>query len=342
MDSTQFEAAGPAGTRSMSAIVQRRYGGDPHAVLRFAETGTPSPGRGEVLVRVHAASIDRGTWPVMAGLPYPIRLAGFGVRRPRYAHPGRSLAGTVVAVGEGVPGHVPGDEVFGTGTAALAEYACAPAGRLAGKPAGVSFTEAAAVPVSGLTALQAVRDHGRVQPGQSVLVIGASGGVGSFAVQLAKAFGAEVTGVCGTAKVDLVRSLGADAVVDHTREDLAAAGRRYDVVLDIGGNRRLAELRRAVGPRGRLVIVGGETDGRLLGGTDRQIRAQLLSPFVSQTLGTFVASENAADLVVLRELIESGAVTPVVERTWPLAGAAAAIAHLLAGRARGKLVVTVP
>ncbi|MGZ4345091.1 MAG: NAD(P)-dependent alcohol dehydrogenase, partial [Solirubrobacteraceae bacterium] len=263
------------------------------------------------------------------------------LRRPKNPNPGRSLAGTVEAVGGGVTGLQPGDEVFGIGDGSFAEYARARAGKLALKPANLSFEQAAAVPVSGLAALQAVRDHGRLQAGQQVLIVGASGGVGTFAVQIAKAFGAEVTGVCSTAKVDAVRALGADQVVDYTRDDFADGERRYDVILDIGGNRRLSDLRRALTARGTLVIVGGETDGRWLGGTDRQLRALLLSAFVGQKLGTFITSENAEDLMVLRELIESGAVAPAIDRAYPLSEVAAAIRYLLNGHAQGKIVITV-
>jgi NADPH:quinone reductase-like Zn-dependent oxidoreductase len=330
-----------SGRLTMTSVVQDRYGPGPEELLRVAQIERPTIADDDVLVRVHAASVDRGTWHIMAGLPYPIRLAGFGFRRPKYANPGRSLAGTVEAVGAAVTGLAVGKAVFGVGDATFAEYARARPDKLAAKPVNLTFDQAAAVPVSGLTALQAVRDHGRIQAGHQVLVIGASGGVGSFAVQIAKAFGAEVTGVCSTVKVDSVRALGADHVIDYTREDATDGRHRYDVVLDIGGNRRLSELRRALTPRGRLVIVGGETDGRWLGGSDRQIRATLLSAFLGQKLGTFVASENAADLSALRELIETGAVTPTVDRTYPLTGVAAAIRHLLDGRARGKLVVSV-
>ena len=325
----------------MTSVVQDRYGPAPEGLLRVGQVDRPTITDDEVLVRVRSASVDRGTWHIMAGLPYPIRLAGFGLRRPKYANPGRSLAGTVEAVGAAVTGFARGDAVFGVGEATFAEYARARPDKLAAKPETVSFDQAAAVPVSGLTALQAVRDHGRVRAGQKVLVIGASGGVGSFSVQIAKAFGAEVTGVCSTAKVDAVRALGADHVIDYTREDATDGRRRYDVVLDTGGNRRLSQLRRALTPRGRLVIVGGETDGRWLGGSDRQIRATLLSAVIRQELGTFVASENAGDLGALRHLIEAGAVTPAVDRTYPLSGVAAAIRHLLDGQARGKLVVSV-
>jgi NADPH:quinone reductase-like Zn-dependent oxidoreductase len=326
---------------TMTAIVQDRYSSAPEDLFRVAEIDRPTIGDGEVLVRVHAASVDRGTWHIMSGLPYPIRLAGFGVRRPKYANPGRNLAGTVEAVADDVTGFAPGDEVFGMSTSTFAEYAAVRTGKLAPKPANLSFDQAAAVPVSGATALQAVRDRGRVQAGEKVLIIGASGGVGSFAVQIAKASGAEVTGVCGTAKVDMVRALGADAVLDYARQDFADGAARYDVILDIGGNARLSRLRRALTPRGRLVIVGGETDGRLLGGSSRQIRAQLLSPFVRQKLGTFVASENAAGLSALTELIEAGKLTPAVDRIYPLAETPAAIRRLLDGQARGKLVISV-
>jgi NADPH:quinone reductase-like Zn-dependent oxidoreductase len=331
----------PEATVTMTAIVQDEYGSAPEDVLRLATVARPTFGPDEVLVRVRAASVDRGTWHVMAGLPYPIRLAGFGLRRPKPLNPGRSVAGTVEAVGANVTGFRPGDEVYGTCEGAFAEYARARASRLTGKPANLSYEQAAAVPVSGLTALQAVRDQARIEPEQQVLIIGASGGVGTFAVQLAKAYGAHVTAVCGTGKVDLVRALGADKVIDYTREEVADGTHRYDVILDIGGNRRLSYLRRALTPHGRLVIVGGETDGRWLGGTDRQLRAQLLSPLISQKLGTFVASENAKDFAALRELIEAGKVAPAVDRVYPLDQTAAAVRHLLDGHARGKVVITV-
>jgi NADPH:quinone reductase-like Zn-dependent oxidoreductase len=327
-------------TRTMTAIMQEEYGTVPEDVLRLGPADRPTIGADQVLVRVRAASVDRGTWHIMAGLPYPIRLAGFGLRRPKPLNPGRSVAGTVEAVGANVTGIRPGDEVYGTVDGAFAEYACGQAGRLTAMPANLSHEQAAAVPVSGLTALQAVR-HAKVRAGQAVLVIGASGGVGTFAVQLAKALGAEVTGVCATTKVDLVRTLGADHVIDYTRTDPTGGDRRYDVILDIGGNRRLSHLRRALTPRGRLVIVGGETDGRWLGGTDRQLRAQLLSLFVSQTLGTFITSENATDLAALRELIEAGRLTPAVDRAYPLSRTAEAIRYLHEGRARGKVVITI-
>jgi NADPH:quinone reductase-like Zn-dependent oxidoreductase len=324
----------------MKAVVQDRYGPAPEDLFRVAAIGRPTIGDGEVLVRVHAASVDRGTWHIMAGLPYPLRLAGFGVRRPKYANPGRSLAGTVEAVDAGGTGFAPGDEVYGTCNGSFAEYATAPADQLAPKPANLTFEQAAAAPISAVTALQGLRDRGQVRPGQKVLIVGASGGVGTFAVQIAKAFGAEVTGVCSTSKVDLVRSLGADHVIDYTADD-ADGGQRYDVVLDTGGHRSLRRLRRTLTPHGTLVIVGSETDGRWLGGFDRTIRAMLLSPFVGQKLAPLASTENAADLIVLTGLVESGRVTPVVDRTYPLEEAAAAIRHMLDGKARGKVVVSV-
>ena len=325
----------------MTAIVHDRYGTTPDEVLRVAVVDRPMIDTGEVLVRVSAASVDRGTWHIMAGRPYPIRMAGFGVRTPKHLNPGRSLAGTVEAVSTGVTGFQPGDEVYGSCDGSFAEYVRVKPDKLAPKPSNVSFEEAASVPISGITALQAVRDHGRVSSGQSVLVIGASGGVGTFAVQIAKSAGAEVTGVCRTSKVDLVWGIGADHVIDYTSEDLADGDQRYDVVLDIGGNSSLDRLRRVLTPRGRLVIVGGETDGRWLGGADRQVRALLLTLFVRQHLGTFVASENSADLVVLRDLIESGQVKPVIDRAYPLTQVSTAIRHLTDGHARGKTVITV-
>jgi len=257
-----------------------------------------------------------------------------------------------------VTGFAVGDEVFGVGAGAFAEYACARPGKLAPKPANLSFSQAAAVPNSGLTALQAVRDHGRVRAGQRVLIIGASGGVGTFAVQLAKAFGAEVTGMCRTAKVEAVRALGADRVIDYTASDIGSGdgdggggddgdggdgdgGQRYDVILDIGGSRPLARLCGALAPQGTLVLVGAEFDGRWTAGTGRLLRARLLAPLVGQKIANFVTSENAADLLVLRDLVESGMITPAVDRSYPLAESAAAVRYLLDGHATGKVVVTI-
>jgi len=330
--------ATPSGT--MRAIVQDAYG--EADVLRLAEIDRPAVGDDQVLVRVVAAGVDQGAWHLMAGLPYPVRLAGYGVRAPKAPVRGRELAGRVEAVGSGVTTLRPGDEVFGVAEGAFAEYAPAAVAKLAPKPASLTFQQAAALPISGLTALQAVRDQGRVTAGDRVLVIGASGGVGSFAVQIAKAFGAEVTGVASTGKVDLVRSLGADHVIDYRLgDDLGAGERGYDVIIDTGGNRPLRVLRRALTPTGTLVLVGAETGGRWLGGTDRQLRAMVLSRFVRQRLRTFIASEKAADLLALSALVESGAVTPVVDRTFPLAETPAAIRHMREGKARGKVVIDV-
>ncbi|MBV9663893.1 MAG: NAD(P)-dependent alcohol dehydrogenase [Actinobacteria bacterium] len=322
----------------MRAVIQTVYGTAPTNVLQLAETTRPTIGDDQVLVRVVASSVDQGTWHIMAGRPYAMRAAGFGIRTPKALNPGRNLAGTIEAVGANVTDLHPGDEVFGTGEATFAEYARAKPATLAPKPANLSFEEAAAVPVSALAALQAVRRAG-VGAGTSVLIIGASGGVGTFAVQIARAFGATVTGVATTAKVELVRSLGADQVIDYARSDFVD-GTRYDAVLDIGGNNRVSRLRRAIAPRGRLVIVGGEADARWLG-MGRQLRAHLLSLFVRQTLGTFISSENATDLNELRELIEADKLMPAIERSYPLGETAAAIEHLRAGRARGKLAITI-
>jgi NADPH:quinone reductase-like Zn-dependent oxidoreductase len=322
----------------MKAIVQRAYGGVD--VLEFQDVDRPGIGDGEVLVRVRAAGVDRGTWHLMAGLPYVVRL-GFGLRAPKNPVPGLDVAGVVEEVGAGVTRFAPGDRVFGIGVGSFAEYARASEGKIAATPPDLGDAEAATVGVSGLTALQAVRDHGRVGAGQAVLVLGASGGVGSFAVQIAKAHGARVTGVCSAAKADLVRGLGADEVIDYGREDVTTGERRWDVVLDIGGRRSLSGLRRALAPSGRLVIVGGEGGGRWVGGADRQLRAMLLSPFVGPTLTSFISSENAGDLETLAELLRSGRITPALETTFALGDAAAAVDHLASGRARGKVALTV-
>ncbi len=322
----------------MKAIVQDEYG--PPDVLKLGDIEKPEIGDGEVLVRVHAAGLDRGVWHLMTGLPYLVRLFGYGLRAPKNPVPGMDVAGIVEAVGENVARFQPGDEVFGVGEGAFAEYARAREDKLAPKPANLTYEQAAALAISGLTALQGLRDHGRVEPGQEALVIGASGGVGTFAVQIARAFGASVTGVCSTTKVEMVRSIGADHVIDYTSEDFADGGRRYDVILDIGGNSSLRRLRCALAPKGTLVIVGGEGGGRWLGVVGRLLRAHLLFPFVGQKLGTFVSSENHEDMIVLKELIESGKVTPVIDRTYPLAEVPEAIRYLEEGHARGKVVIT--
>jgi NADPH:quinone reductase-like Zn-dependent oxidoreductase len=323
----------------MKAIVHNAYGSTD--VLEFRDVEMPEIADDEVRIRVHAAGVDRGVWHIMAGLPYPIRLAGYGLRAPKTPVLGMDVAGVVDAVGKDVTRFQPGDEVFGIGKGAFAEYARAPENKLAAKPSNLTFEQASAVAVSGSPALQAVRDHGRVQPGQQVLIIGASGGVGTFAVQIAKVFGAEVTAVCSATKMDMVTSLGADHVIDYRRDDFADGERRYDVILDIGGNSSLSRLRRALTAKGTLVIIGGETGGRWLGGNDRQIRALLLSPFVGQKLSTLMPKENHEDMIALKELIEAGKVTPVIDRAYALSEAPAAIRYMQEGNARGKVVITV-
>ena len=327
----------------MKAIVQDRYG--PPDVLELREIERPVAGPDDVLVRVCAAGVDQGVWHLMAGQPYLVRLMGVGFRAPKVPVRGFEVAGRVEAVGGNAAGFQPGDEVFGSceGSGSFAEYACARVDRLAPKPANLGFEQAAAVPVSGVTALQALRDRAEVRAGQRVLVIGAGGGVGTFAVQLAKAFGAEVTGVCSAAKQELVRSLGADDAIDYAQEDFADGRDRWDVILDTAGNRSLSHLRRALTPHGTLVIVGGEGGGRWLGGFDRQVvRAPVVSLFVGQRLRPLIGAVRADDLQVLRELIEAGKVTPVVDRVYPLSEAADAVRHLREGHARGKIVLSVP
>ena len=321
----------------MRAIVQDAYGSAD--VLRLAEIEKPDIAANEVLVKVRAAGVDRGTWHLMMGQPYLMRVIGFGFRRPGNRVPGLDVAGTVVAVGSEVTRFQAGDEVFGISRGSFAEYATAREDKLAHKPAGLSFEQAAVVSVSGLTAIQGLRDAGRIEAGQKVLIIGASGGVGTYAVQLAKAFGAEVTGVCSTAKVDLVRSIGADHVIDYTREDFADGVRHYDLILDIGGNSRLSRLRRALTPRGTLVIVGGE--GAKWTGVGRQIRALALSLFVRQRLTMFVSKERHADIEELSRLIDAGQLTPIVGKTYQLAEVPDAVRHLEAGHARGKIAITI-
>ncbi|HYI45894.1 MAG TPA: NAD(P)-dependent alcohol dehydrogenase [Actinomycetota bacterium] len=325
----------------MKAIVQDRYGAAD--VLELRDIAKPEIERNEVLVRVHAAGVDRGVWHLMTGLPYFLRLIipELGMRGPKNPVRGSDVAGVVEAVGKGVTTFQPGDEVFGIGQGSYAEYTRVLENKLAPKPANLSFEQAAVVPISGLTALQAVRDSGKVQPGKKVLIIGASGGVGTFAVQIAKSFGAEVTGLCSTTKTDLVRSLGADHVIDYTREDFADKEHYYDVILDTGGHSSLSHLRRALAPKGTVVIVGAETDGKWFGGFDRSIRAMVLSLFVSQKLVAFVNSENAEDLIVIKGFIESSKVTPTVDRTFSLGEAPKAISYLVDGHARGKVSITV-
>ena len=325
-------------TTTMRAIVQEAYGDAD--VLQPAERPLPRALRDdEVLVRVHAAGLDRGTWHLMTGTPYAVRLA-MGLRRPRQPVPGLDLAGTVAAVGAAVTRFAPGDEVFGIGSGTFAEYAIAKQGKLAAKPAALTHEQAATVPVSAITALQAVTDLGAVQAGQRVLVTGASGGVGSYAVQIAVAAGAEVTGVCSAAKADLVRSLGATQVLDYASDDFTEVPDRYDVIIDIAGNASLSRLRRALTPTGTAVLVGGEDAGRLTG-MSRQLRALVVSLFVRQRLTMRVPKESASDLERLSALIEAGQVTPSVGSTYPLAEAAEAMRQLVAGQVRGKVAIAV-
>ena len=324
----------------MKAIVQDRYGSAD--VLEVREIDKPAVKAGEVLVRVHAAGVDPGVWHLMTGKPYLVRVMGYGFRAPKYRVRGRALAGRVEAVGDNVTDFKPGDDVYGTCEGAFADYATARADRLAPKPANLTFEQAATVPISAQTALQALRDAGQVRPGEKVLVIGAAGGVGSFAVQIAKAFGAHVTGVCSTTKVDLVRSIGADDVVDYTREDFADGTRFYDLILDTAGNRPLSRLRRALAPKGTLVIIGGEGGGPWLGMLSRMFQTYLRAPFArQQRLRVLSSTEEKEDLHVLRELIEAGKVTPVIDRTYPLREAPEAIRYLERGHARGKVAITV-
>ncbi|HXA58265.1 MAG TPA: NAD(P)-dependent alcohol dehydrogenase [Streptosporangiaceae bacterium] len=328
----------PTAGSTMRAIVQDAYGSAD--VLRLARITPPEIADNEVLLRVHAAGLDRGTWHLMTGRPYLLRL-GFGIRGPKNPVPGRDVAGTVVAAGSAVTRFAAGDEVFGIGQGSFAEYAVAREDKLARKPVNATFEQAAVVAVSALTALQGLCDAGRVEQGQKVLVIGASGGVGTYAVQLAKAFGAEVTGVCSTTKLDLVRSLGADHVIDYTRDDFADGMHRYDLILDIAGNPAPSRLRRALAPTGTAVIVGGEEGGSWTGGMDRQLRALALSRFVRQRLTSFICKERSSDLERLTELIEAGKVTPSIDRTYPLDQVPEAMRHLEAGKARGKVAITV-
>jgi NADPH:quinone reductase-like Zn-dependent oxidoreductase len=320
----------------MKAIVQARYGSPD--VLELKEIDKPVVGDDEALVRVHAASVNPADWHVMRGSPYFVRLAGYGLRRPKNPVPGSDVAGVVDAVGKNVTRLRPGDAVFGWCRGSYAEYACGAEDRLVPSPANLTFEQAAAVPIAATTALQGLRDTGQLQPGQTVLVIGASGGVGTFAVQIAKALGAEVTGVCSTRNVEMVRSIGADHVVDYSREDFVRSGQRHDLVFQLAGTSSPSECRRALAPNGTLVLSSG--DGRFTG-IDRILTAMVSSPFVSQRLVTWVTKANNADLLTLKGLIEAGEVTPVIDRTYTLAETAAAIRYLEEGHTRGKVVITV-
>ena len=323
----------------MKAITCQRYGGP--EVLEFEEVDDPVVGDDEVLVGVRAVSANPRDWHLMRGLPYFVRLQ-FGLRRPRHAVLGGDVAGRVEAVGKAVTRFRPGDEVLADiETGGFAEYAAVRQDLLVPKPASLGFEQAAAVPLAALTALQGLRDHGRVRPGQQVLVIGAAGGVGTFAVQLAKLLGAEVTGVCSTGKLDLVRSLGADHVIDYTREDFTRSGQRYDLVLQLAGTSSPADCRRALTAKGTLLLSSGESAGRWIGPVDRMLKAAALSPFVGQRLRSFLARRSREDLQTVTELIEAGKVSPVIDRTYPLRETPEAIRYLEQGHAGGKVVVTV-
>jgi NADPH:quinone reductase-like Zn-dependent oxidoreductase len=319
----------------VQAIVQDRYG--TAEVLGSRDIDRPEIGDGEVLVHVHAASIHVGDVIVMTGSPYLVRL-GTGLRRPKNQVPGTDIAGTVEAVGKDVKGLRRGDEVFGWCTGAFAEYASASEDHLALKPANLTFDQAAAVGVSATTALQLLRDDGQLQPGQRVLINGASGGVGTFAVQIAKAFGAEVTGVCSTRNLELVRSIGADHVIDYTKEDFRKGGPRYDLILDNVGDHSMAATRRALAPKGKLLSNGGGHAGGALG---RVIRLAIVSMFVRQQGKPSLKAQNRPDLHVLKELVEAGAITPVIDGTYPLSETPRAIGRVAGGHARGTVVVAI-
>ena len=324
---------------SMKAIVQDTYGSS--SVLELRDIHKPQVGEDDVLLRVHAAGVHIGDWHVMRGQPYLMRIMGFGFSAPKARVRGMDVAGTVEAVGKNVTRFQTGDDVFGICDGAFAEYACARSDKLAPKPTNLTFEQAAAIPTSACTALQALRGPGEIQPGQTVLINGASGGIGVFAVQIAKTFGAEVTGVCSTSKAEMVRSVGANHVIDYTQEDFTRSGRRYDLILDMVGNRSLSQLRGALTQRGTLVLVGGEGGDRLIGALSRSMQALVVSPFVSQKLRPVLGAANTQDLQFLKELIEAGKVSPVIDRAYPLSETRAAMRHLEEGHARGKIVINV-
>jgi len=321
----------------MRAIVYTEYG--PPDVLQFTEVPKPAPKDDEVLIQIHAASVNPLDWHFMRGTPYAVRLMT-GLRQPKAARLGADLAGQVEAVGKNVTQFQPGNEVFGVCKAAFAEYGCASEAALVLKPANVTFEQAAAVPVAAITALQGLRDKGRIQRGQKVLMNGAAGGVGTFAVQIAKVFGADVTGVCSTRNVDMVRSIGANHVVDYTKEDFTKSGQRYDLIFDSVGNHSLSDCRRALTTEGTLVLVGGPDKGRWLGPLPGVLKAVVVSRFVSQKLLLFLARLKKDDLIVIRGLLEAGKVIPVIDRRYPLSEVPEAIRYLEEGHARGKVVIT--
>jgi NADPH:quinone reductase-like Zn-dependent oxidoreductase len=323
----------------MQAIIQDEYGSAD--VLELRTIDPPEIASNEVLIEVHAAGVDRGVWHLMTGLPYLVRLAGYGITKPKTPVLGLDVAGRVVAVGDEVTRFQLDDEVFGIARGSYAEFAAADEDKLALKPTNLSFEQAAVAAVSGITALQALTDVARMQPGQKVLVIGASGGVGTYAVQLAKALGGEVTGVSSTAKLDMVRSIGADHVIDYTQQDFVDGETRYDIVVDIGGRNRISRLRKVLTPNGTLVIVGGEGGGRWTGGVGRQLRAMLLSLVIRQRLTNFISTEHYTYIERLAAYIDSGDVVPAVGRRFQLEEVPEAIRHLETGEASGKAVIVV-
>src|SRR6266481_2063097 len=325
----------------MRAIVYCDYG---LANLELQDVEKPTPADDQILVRVRAASVNPYDWHFVEGTPYVMRAMGVGLRKPKDTHLGVDFAGTVEAVGKNVTQFKAGDEVFGGRGGAFAQYVCPRATRaVALKPANVSFEEAASVNIAGITALQALRDKGKIQPGQKVLINGASGGVGTFAVQIAKSLGADVTGVCSTRNLDMVRSLGADHVIDYTKEDFAKGDQRYDVILDNVPNHSLSECRRVLSPKGKYVLIGGggPNDSRWIGPFGRIIKTMVLSPFISQKMGMMMADTSQKDLTILAELMQSGKVKPVIDRTYKLSEVPAAIAHVEEGHARGKVIITI-
>jgi NADPH:quinone reductase-like Zn-dependent oxidoreductase len=330
-----------APTNPMKAIVHCDYG---VANLKLADIEKPVPNDDQILVRVRAASVNPYDWHFVEGTPYVIRAMGIGLRKPKDVRLGVDFAGTVEAAGKNVTQFKPGDEVFGGRSGAFAEYVCPrAAGSVALKPAGVTFEQAASINIAGITALQAVRDKGKVQPGQKVLINGASGGVGTFAVQIAKSFGADVTGVCSGRNIDLVRSLGADHVIDYTKEDFTKGDQKYDVMLDNVANHSLSECRRVLTPNGIYVLIGGggANEQGLLGGLAKALKASLLAKFVSQKMGMMMAEPTNKDLTLLAEMVESGKLKPVIDRTYKLDQLPDAIRYVEQGHARGKVVVTV-
>jgi NADPH:quinone reductase-like Zn-dependent oxidoreductase len=330
------------GEPHMKAVVYTRFG--PPDVLEIRDIKKPVPNDDQVLIKVRAAAVNPLDWHFIRGTPYIMRLMMVGIRKPKDPRLGVDYAGTVETVGRSVTQFKPGDEVFGNKSGAFAEYLCARADRaITLKPANVTFEQAAGVPVAALTALQGLRDHGKVQPGQKVLINGASGGVGTFAVQIAKTLGADVTGVCSGRNVDLVRSLGADHVIDYTKEDFSKGDERYDVILDNVGTQSLSKFRRVLKPNGICVMIGGggPNEGKWVGPMARPIKAMLISPFISQKMGMMMAQGNKDDLNILADLMQSGKVTPVIDRTYPLSQIREAMTYLEAGHARGKVVITV-